>query len=256
MGEGVIMLTAVNAKDELDKKAFEFSEALKKYNTISFYHRLETCIAVIVVLLQALTLYNIWQYYSYESGVSLLLTLVVAYFITDFINGFVHMIMDNNTHYNSVIGPYIAAFHMHHVTLKYTDKHPIKIYFTESGHKFWLAVYLIGLTTAQYYWQMDSNLNLGLVIFGILSSVAELSHYWCHKSARSHAFVRFLQHTGFLLRLKHHRLHHVQDNTHYGFLNGCSNPLLNRIAKQFYQGYKTRSDQHVATSLKRATYLE
>lgn len=250
------MLTATNTTNDLDRKAFEFSVALNQYNRIPLYQRIEACIAVIIVLLQAVTLYNLWQYYSYESGLSLLFTFVITYYMADFVNGFVHMIMDNNTRYNSLIGPYIAAFHMHHLTLKYTDKHPIRIYFSESGHKFWLAAYLIVLAIAQYFWQIQANLNLGLVIFGILSSLAELSHYWCHKSARSHAFVRLLQNAGFLLRLKHHRLHHVQDNTHYGFLNGCSNPLLNRIAKHFYQGYKTRSDKHVAASFKKATVME
>ena len=76
---------------------------------------------------------------------------------------------------------------------------------------------------------LDANLNLGLVSFGILSSVAELSHYWCD-SAKTNAFISFLQKYRILLSLKHHRHHHIQDNRNYAFLNGASDPLLNIIA--------------------------
>jgi hypothetical protein len=182
-------------------------------------------------------------------------TLAFAYIATDFINGLVHMFMDNNTHYTSCFGPLIADFHLHHYKLSYQQKHPIKIYFTESGYKVWLAFYLLLLVCLQHARILPCNLELVLVAFGILSSVAELSHYWCHQPTTNHRVIRFLQKYHLLLSLKHHRLHHVHDNTHYAFLNGISNPLLNIIARKYFKGYKNYSDQYVRAYFKKKTRL-
>ena len=117
----------------------------------------------------------------------------------------------------------------------------------ESGHKFWLAIYLIILAFMQYFFTINANLNLGFVAFGIFSSIAEISHYWCHNPPRNNVIIAFLQKYRILLSLKHHRIHHTQDNMNYAFLNGVSDPLLNIIARRFFKGYKDRSDRHVAT---------
>jgi hypothetical protein len=139
---------------------------------------------------------------------------------------------------------------MHHFKISYTGKHPLKIYFVESGHKFWLGIYLGFLIYAQKFMLINANLNLGLVAFGIFSSLAEVSHYWCHNSQKTSALVSFLQKRGVLLSLKHHRIHHIHDNRNYAFLNGISDPLLNVIARTFYNGYKNYSDKHVAAYIK------
>lgn len=230
----------------IDVKVREFGDAIEKYQSFSVYINFETLLSVIVVILQALSLINVIQTYHFQSGIFLILSIFISCLTTDFFNGLVHMIVDNNVNYTSIVGPFIAAFHMHHFKLKYTKKHPLTIYFTESGHKFWLVIYLILLTGMQKYLNLNANLNLGLVTFGILSSVAEVSHYWCHNPPQNNVIISCLQKYQLLLSLKHHRIHHIHDNMNYAFLNGISDPLLNIIARNCYKGYKNRSDQHVA----------
>jgi hypothetical protein len=234
-----------NKINYMNSKFHQFDDAIEKYNSIPWYTQFENLLAVIVILTQGLSLFNLFQTYSMPSVPSLLGTLILAYIVTDFINGLAHMIIDNNSHFTSIFGPFIAAFHLHHYKLRYNEKHPVKIYFYESGHKFWLVIYLLLLTYAQQKLHLSSNLNLGFVTFGILSSVAELSHYWCHQHTKNNRVIRFLQKYRLLLSLEHHRLHHINDNTHYAFLNGVSDPLLNMIARVCCRGYKNHSDKYV-----------
>ena len=161
------------------------------------------------------------------------MTLIFSYLLTDFINGFVHMIVDNSTNYSSFLGPFVAAFHTHHAKLKYKEPNPIKIYYYKSGHKIWLVVYLCMLCFIQLCYNLPSNVELAMVAFGIFSSAAEVSHYWCHKKENSKV-VSFLQTRHVLLNVEHHRLHHAQDNINYAFLNGATDPLLNLIARYFF----------------------
>jgi hypothetical protein len=82
------------------------------------------------------------------------------------------------------------------------------------------------------------------VYIGIISSIAEVSHYLCHSSTS--ALAGFLGNCGLLLSKRHHARHHLQDNSYYAFLNGLTDPLLNRIAAVFYKGYKHNTDLHYA----------
>ncbi len=236
--------------ESIDVKVSEFSSAIEKYNTFALYMRFETFLAIIVVTFQLLSMVNLVHNYHHQGGFLFIITIFLAYFATDFINGLVHMIVDNNANYSSIVGPFIAAFHMHHYKRKYTEQHALKIYFTESGHKFWLVVYLILLVTLQKKFKIEPNLNLGLVAFGIFASIAELSHYWCHNAAKSNPLIIFLQKYHVLLSIRHHRIHHTHDNLNYAFLNGMSDPLLNVIARKFFKGYKNNTDLHVSTYIK------
>ncbi len=238
--------------DDVVSKAHEFSAAMKKYHSKPFYNQSELFFSVVVVLLQLISVLLFFVHLHHVSVLALAITFVVAYVATDFINGLVHMLVDNNTNYTSVVGPYIAAFHLHHAKLVYAIKHPVKIYFIESGHKFWLLGYLVGLTVLQLLINVNSLLEFFLVVIGVFSSVAEVSHYWCHNEKQTNQCIQWLQRIGVLLSLKHHRAHHVEDNVSYAFLNGCTDPLLNRIAKIIKcKGYKNHSDKHVALYMAR-----
>ncbi len=218
---------------------------MQQYNTIRIYTLLERINSLGVISLQAVTLINLLRAYDGTLFIALFGALIVAYIMTDFINGFVHMYMDNNTQYTSVVGPFISAFHLHHAQ-KYKTKHPLKVYFYETGTKFWLFVYLIGLVFAQHSFSLNYSVNVCLVSIGILSSIAELSHYWCHNAVKKNKFICLLQKYHILLSKKHHAVHHLHDNTHYAFLNGVTDPLLNKISRYFYKGYKNHADQHAA----------
>ena len=169
---------------------------------------------------------------------------LLAYFLADFINGYVHLYMDNNQKYDSIFGPFIASFHLHHQTPNYREFPIYKIYFNESGSKFWLVPFLI-MTIILSFSQLNDHLLLLLILIGILSSVAEVSHFLCHNSQSN--VVLFLQKIKLLLPMEHHINHHKNDNQSYAFLNGTSDFLLDRIAKQFYNGYKEHSDLDATT---------
>jgi sterol desaturase/sphingolipid hydroxylase (fatty acid hydroxylase superfamily) len=153
------------------------------------------------------------------------------------------MVMDNADDYTSVIGPLVAAFHQHHHVPKYRDRPAALVFLAENGMKNWLAVYMILLVVVQHH--LPASLAFMLLAFSLLSSFAELSHYLCHNS--THRFVRLLQSARVLLHPEHHRVHHEADNTHYAFLNGMTNPLVNWIARRVYpNGYVETTDTHSA----------
>jgi hypothetical protein len=168
----------------------------------------------------------------------------VAYLVTDFVNGLVHMYMDNNDRYKSWVGPLIANFHLHHKTPLYKKHNLLAVYFTESGSKIWLVGYLGLVVLLSASTALDPLLLSILTYVGILSSVAEVSHYLCHTSTSS--ISRFLASCGLLLSKRHHAKHHLQDNCGYAFLNGVTDPLLNLIAARLCDGYKQKTDLHYA----------
>ncbi|MCX5856843.1 MAG: hypothetical protein NTZ57_02870 [Deltaproteobacteria bacterium] len=166
---------------------------------------------------------------------------MVAYVLTDFINGLVHMYMDNNDRYDSVAGPLIANFHMHHKIPRYKRNNLLLVYFNETGSKVWLVGYLLAVSLLLEV-GLDPVVLYILVYIGILSSFAEVSHYLCHTSPAKMSI--FLGNIGILLSKRHHAEHHIEDNTSYAFLNGFTDPLLNLIAARFYKGYKQTTDLH------------
>lgn len=227
---------------DLKVKQKQFNAAMELYNTKRRYKLLGTLISVINISLQIYLLCLLpgittgagWQIFS----------VVSAFVLADLVNGLVHMIMDNNDRYDSVAGPLIAQFHLHHRTPMYR-KHPLPVvYFNETGSKIWLTVYLAAIALALAISAPNPVLVHILVYLGILSSVAEVSHYLCHSSTSGTAM--FLGRIGVLLAKPHHAKHHLHDNNNYAFLNGCSDPLINLIAGKCYQGYKKTTDRHFA----------
>ena len=220
-----------------------YIEAFDKYINVPFYKRFEIFLSILIVSLQVWSLYQLLQHYYFLSMPRFVGTIIISFLITDFFNGLVHLIVDNNTNYTSLWGPYVAAFHTHHIKPTYKQYDILQVYLFESGHKFWLAIFLLILCPLQYRLHLNPEFELGLIAFVILSSLAEVSHYLCHKKSNT-KITKFLQSCGLLLNMSHHRIHHINDNVNYAFLNGMSDPLLNIIAKLFFKGYKNHSDKH------------
>ena len=220
-------------------KQAEFNSAMDKYHTHSIYQSTNKLVSVLNVCMQIVLfglLFNLiisWHWY--------LISFVIGYFITDFINGIVHMYMDNNDNYDSIFGPFIASFHLHHKKPKYKDNNLLLVYFNESGSKFWLVPCLL-MTLYLYYLQINPIILVILIYIGILSSIAEVSHYLCHNSYSK--TVLLLQNMHILLSTTHHSSHHKKDNEKYAFLNGMSDYLIDWIAKKYYKGYKNGTDRH------------
>jgi hypothetical protein len=228
----------------LEIKQQQFSTAMDLYEKVGMYKAIGKMVSLANVSLQ---LYLQYLVLPISIGAPYqIFALFAAYVTTDFINGLVHMYMDNNDSYDSPAGPLIAAFHLHHRTPLYKKNNILIliVYFNESGAKNWIVGYLLLAAIMIKTLPIHPAIAYLLVYIGILSSVAEVSHYCCH--VMDSGTTRFLRNAGLLLSKKHHARHHVEDNVHYAFLNGLSDPLLNVIALTSFRGYKHTTDMHYA----------
>jgi hypothetical protein len=228
---------------KLELKQKQFNSAMELYEGKKKFKFFGRFVAIIIISLQIYVLSRTimlsigfwWQ----------VISLVASYLITDFINGLVHLYMDHNDNYESSAGPLIANFHLHHRTPRYQDNNLLVVYFNETGSKIWLIGYLVAVAILFHLPDINSVLLCTLAYTGILSSIAEVSHYLCHNS--NSAVAIFLMRIRLLLPKREHARHHLQDNQSYTFLNGMTNPLIDFIARRFYAGYKHNTDLHYAT---------
>jgi hypothetical protein len=226
----------------LQIKQIQFNAAMALYEKSGVYKLISKSVSVANISLQ---LYLLYLILPLSLGLPLhVLAVLAAYPVTDFINGLVHMYMDSNDNYDSPAGPFIAAFHLHHRTPLYRKNNILLVYFNESGSKIWLVGYLLAAAVLIGTTPVHPVFAAIIVYVGILSSVAEVSHYCCHVTDSRTS--RLLTHLGLFLPKKHHGRHHVADNVNYAFLNGMTDPLLNLIARKFSPGYKNTTDRHYA----------
>lgn len=236
------MLAREEAGAELELKQHQFNAAMELYNTKSGYRLFGKLVSVANVSLQ---LYSIFLLAAVPLGFAWQAAAFCAAFVlADFMNGVIHLVMDNSDRYQSIAGPLVAAFHLHHKTPMYKVNPLHVVYFNETGGKVWLVPYLLAAVLVISRLSPHPLLSHLLVYFGILSSVAEVSHYICHTSTSKPAL--FLGRIGLLLPKRHHARHHAADNNNYAFLNGCTDPLINLIARRFFTGYKKNTDLHYA----------
>lgn len=215
---------------------------MERYRSQKIYTIFGWLISSLNVSLQIILLVLIWNVHLDFSRQ--LLAFILAFVLTDFLNGLVHMIMDHKESYDSFYGPLVANFHLHHQTPKYTKRPLPLVYFHESGAKIWLVPFLGLVLFFLVRGSLSPFVLHTLVYIGILSSIAEVSHYLCHTS--DSRVAKFLAGIGVLLSREHHTPHHEADNMNYAFLNGMSDPLINLIARTFFTGYKKTTDQHFA----------
>ncbi len=226
----------------LELKQKQFNAAMALYDGRKRYVLIGRFVSIINIALQLYTLFCAlllsigfaWQ----------LIAVIAAWLITDFVNGLVHLYMDHNDHYDSWAGPLIANFHLHHKTPRYQDNNIIVVYFNETGSKIWMVFYLAALAALFQISHIHPVLLFILTYIGILSSVAEVSHYLAHNS--NSAVVKFLSRIKLLLPKRRHAGHHLRDNIGYTFLNGVTDPLVDLIAGKYFPGYKNNTDLHYA----------
>lgn len=226
----------------LEAKQKQFESAMKLYENRKRYKLFEILVSITNISLQIYLLSCVLALSIgfWRQAVSL----IAAYLITDFINGLVHLYMDDNENYDSLAGPLIANFHLHHRTPRYRDHSLLMVYFNETGSKIWLVFYLAAVAVLFHLPFRNTVLLSTLTYIGILSSIAEVSHYLCHNS--NSPVVMFLIRFKLLLAKREHARHHLNDNVSYAFLNGATNPLLDFIAGMFFTGYKNKTDLHYA----------
>jgi len=223
---------------ELEIKQKNFNKAMELYENKNFYLRFSKVISFINVGGQILLLLLLIP--RTMTFTNHILSFLLAFFLADFWNGLVHMYMDNNDKYEGFFGPFIASFHLHHRTPKYKEKPVPLVYFDESGSKIWMAP--VEILVIVFLFKLSIFTAFTFLYFFMLSSFAELSHYFCHTVDGK--LIIFMQKIRLILNKKHHAIHHINDNVNYAFLNGISDPLINVIAKIFYKGYKNGTDKH------------
>lgn len=227
----------------LELKQEQFNRAMALYEGKIRYRMLGIGVSIANIVLQIYTLVSVlrlsigfaWQIAAFFA----------AYLIADFVNGLVHLYMDHNDDYESWVGPLVANFHLHHRTPRYQDSNVFVIYFVETGSKVWMVFYLAVVALLTHLPGVNPVLLYTLVYIGILSSIAEISHYLAHNSMSG--VTMFLARIRLLLPKRLHAAHHLQDNVSYTFLNGLTDPLVNQIARKFFTGYKHHTDLHYAT---------
>jgi len=228
--------------DNIKLKQSQFIVAIERYKNKSIYKIFDKCIAILNVSLQIILACLIFRFRI--NWFQHFFLFIIAYFFADFINGLVHMYMDSNDNYDSIAGPLIANFHLHHRTPLYKKNNVIIVYFNESGSKIWLCGFMLIFLILINIFNVNPIVSYGLFYFCVLSSVAEVSHYLCHVS--NSKVVDFFMKIYILLNKKHHAKHHIEDNVNYAFLNGMSDILINNVANRFYYGYKNTTDKHYA----------
>jgi hypothetical protein len=226
-------------------KRAQFNAAMALYEGRRRYKIFSKLVAAANVSLQAFLLYRASA--RPIGPARQLLVFAAAYLAADFVNGLVHMHTDCMDDYESLGGPLIANFHLHHKRPRYEDRPLPFVYFNESGSKVWLVPTLAAAALLSYAPGVSPALTWGLAYFGVLSSVAEVSHYLAHNSSSRAALL--LGRARLLLDKRLHARHHLQDNVNYTFLNAVTDPLADLVAKRFYPGYKRGTDLHYADYL-------
>jgi len=223
-------------------KQHQFNAAIARYQGGRGYRRLELAVSLLVLVGQAaLWARSLAAPTGWARGLA---AFALAYLLTDFLNGLVHLLMDHVGRYTGWSGPLVAAFHLHHRTPRYQERPLWAVYFHESGFKLWLPPFLAIVLALSWRPGLPPVALRALAWMGLLSSVAEVSHYLCHNSPSRTA--RALARAGLLLDKRAHARHHREDNVSYAFLNGWSNPLLDLLARLLFRGYKQGTDLHFA----------
>ena len=239
-------MTVANAMGEhadgVEQKQWQFNAAMERYQDKPVYRWFERAVSVVNLSLQACLVALALA--TPIAALRQLAAFLLAFVLADFVGGLVHMIADSNDHYRGFIGPLVAAFHLHHKKPVYTRSNLFVVYFHESGSKVWLAVLLLLVALTHALVGLPRFALHIAAYFAVLSSVAEVSHYLCHVPHRR--IFDLLARAGVLLSPRHHGRHHHRDNQSYAFLNGMTDPILDRIASLFFAGYKTTTDLHYA----------
>lgn len=227
---------------DLELKQEQFNAAMELYTGRKRYLLFGRSVAAANISLQVFLLYRVS---GFSIGPALqLAAFAAAYLLADLLNGLVHLYSDHMDDYGSLGGPLIANFHLHHKRPRYRDYSLPVVYFNESGSKVWLVPCLCALAWLSGRPGADPVLLCTLAYAGVLSSVAEVSHYLAHNSVSPVA--DFLARAGLLLGKRRHTRHHLEDNVSYAFLNAFTDPLVDLVAAKFYPGYKNGTDLHYA----------
>ena len=130
--------------DLVSEKQRQYNAAMEKYDKIPVYVWIGRVVSFVNVGGQAVL--GVLVFHISIGFVRQVLAFATAFILADFVNGLVHMYMDNADDYLSPVGPLIAAFHLHHRTPAYKIKPLAAVYYHEFGSKIWLAFFRLPLS--------------------------------------------------------------------------------------------------------------
>lgn len=187
-----------------------------------------------VFYIAACTLIIVWGYLLYSihseiTVVNLLVSLVIGYFLADFISGVLHVLLDKFIAYtNPLLGEMAQDFEWHHEDPSAINKktirelvEPILVYGA-------LPVGLLALFVQGYPWAV-------LIIFFICAFdiFSQLIHKWAHLQTPPNRMIKFLQDTHLILPPISHAQHHLFDaDQNFCLLTGHFNPFFNFLMRK------------------------
>jgi hypothetical protein len=157
---------------------------------------------------------------------------VVGYFVTDFISGFVHWAGDTlGSETMPLLGPgFVKPFRFHHVDQKDITRHD---FIETNGNNCIVSVLLmlhvaVLMPRAPGFFFYYGALGFSVALFTVGTNQF---HKWAHTDpAELPGYVRALQRAGLILSPEHHVTHHTAPfETYYCISHGMLNPLLARI---------------------------
>jgi hypothetical protein len=162
--------------------------------------------------------------------------IVIGYFVTDFISGFVHWAGDSlGSETMPVLGAhFVKPFRFHHVDQKDITRHD---FIETNGNNCILSVMLmlhvaILMPRAPGFFFYYGALMFSIALFTLGTNQF---HKWAHADpAEVGPLVQRLQRVGLILSPEHHKTHHTAPfETYYCITHGMLNPLLARA--QFFR---------------------
>jgi hypothetical protein len=157
--------------------------------------------------------------------------IVVGYFVTDFISGFVHWAGDTlGSETMPVLGAhFVKPFRFHHVDQKDITRHD---FIETNGNNCILSLGLmlhvaILMPRAPGFFFYYGALMFSIALFTLGTNQF---HKWAHEDpAKLNPIVRGLQRSGLILSPEHHVTHHTAPyETYYCITHGLLNPMLAR----------------------------
>jgi hypothetical protein len=168
---------------------------------------------------------------------------VVGYFVTDFISGFVHWAGDTlGSETLPIIGAtFVKPFRFHHVDQKDITRHD---FIETNGNNCIVSVLLMlhvvllmPKTPGFFFYYGTLMFSIALFTLG-----TNQFHKWAHEDLdKLGPVVRGLQRAGLILSPEHHKTHHTAPHdTAYCITHGMLNPLLARLrffrhAERFFE---------------------
>jgi ubiquitin-conjugating enzyme E2 variant len=186
-------------------------------------------------------------------GIGVLALVVIGYFVTDFISGFVHWAGDSlGSETMPVLGAhFVKPFRFHHVDQKDITRHD---FIETNGNNCILSVLLMLHVVVLMPRTPGFFFYYGALMFSIALFTLGTNqfHKWAHREPEElNVVIRALQRWGLILSPEHHKVHHTAPfETYYCITHGMLNPLLARA--RFFR----RAESLVALVAPDFLYLE